>query len=116
MAIDFMEFLKEAFEGVDSLNMEQLRKVLAETNAYFESLENILRNGDAKAKELALIEAFELKEFLDSKATNVSKFKGLEALSDEEREMAVEIDEGIHLVEKGKSKTHIKKLKPIKLS
>jgi hypothetical protein len=116
MAINFMEFLKEAFEDVDTLNQEQLRKVLAETHIYFETLENTLRTGDLRAKELALAEAFELKEFLDSKATNTSKFKGLDSLSQQEREMLSEIDEEIRLVENKKNKTHVKKLKPIKLS
>lgn len=116
MSINFMEFLKEAFEGADNMNLEQLQKVLAETHLYFESLEGILRTGDPKAKEHAIAEAFELKEFLDSKSTNISRFKGLDSLSQEEREMLSEMDEKIHLVEKSQNKTHVKKLKPIKLS
>ena len=114
MAIDFMEFLKEAFDGTDTLNAEQLRKVLQETTAYFEALEAALKSGDAKTRDQAAAYALEVKEFLDSKAGNASKFKGLESFNNEELSMATEINNSLKLGDISKSK--IKKLKPIKLS
>ncbi|MGB7978571.1 MAG: hypothetical protein WCF19_05370 [Chlamydiales bacterium] len=116
MAIDFMDFLKDAFEGIDTLNREQIRKVLAETHTYFQTLENTLRYGDAQSKEDAVAEALELKEFLDSKAGQVSKFKGLDSLTQEEQEIVTEINGAISLSQSSQNKIKINKLKPTKLS
>ncbi len=115
MAIDFMDLLKEAFEGLDSLNADQIRRVLVETNVYFDSLQNVLLFGNPTAKEEALANALELKEFLDAKAANENQFKGLGTLSLQEQEIISEIDNSLISISGNKNKTNIKKLKPTKL-
>jgi len=116
MALEYIEFLRETFGDTDSLNLEQTKKLILETNAYFATLENALKNGDAKAREEAIAAALEVKAYLDSKSDQPSKFLALETLSEEEREIISEANTGLKLVKEGKSKAKVKKLKPIKLS
>ena len=114
MSIEYIDFLKEALEGLDTLNAEQVRKVLKETNSYFQSLETLLLQGNREATEQALTSALELKEYLDFKATNVAAFKGLETFDDADRDLAAEIDQSLSI--NNTDKTKIKKIKPTKLS
>ncbi len=115
MAIDFMEFLKGTFEDVDCLDLDKVRKIVLETNSYFESLENTLKHGDLKAREAALAATLEIKEFLDSKVGQMTPARNTDALNEEERELLAEMTLGLKLEKSGKSETKIKKIKPIKM-
>jgi hypothetical protein len=116
MAIDFMEFLKGTFENVEGLNLEQVRKLVQETNAYFASLENTIEFGDPKSREKAVAAALEIKEFLDSKVNQAGPLPNLDTLNDEERGIVDELTLGMKLQKSAKNDNKIKKLKPIKLS
>lgn len=116
MTTDYLELLREIFVDTDSLNMDQVKRLLVGTNAYFASLENTLQTGDAKAREQVIAAALDLKAFLDSKTNQSTQFLSLEALSEEEREMVEKMNKGLSLEKKGKSQAKTKKLKPIKLS
>ncbi len=125
MAIDFMDFLKETFETPEDLDLEQVYKLAIETKAFFEALEEVLAKGDSKAKEEAITDALEIKEFLDFKAKalseklgfNVQQFqemvKNPPKLDEEEREKIVDISSHLDSINK---KPKLKKLKPIHLS
>lgn len=112
----YLELLRELFIDTNRLTIDQVKRLLVETNAYFASLENTLQTGDAKARAEAIAAALDLKAFLDSKTNHPTQFLSLETLAQEEREMVEEMDKGLKLVKKGKSQAKIKKLKPIKMS
>jgi hypothetical protein len=112
---NFIEFIKGTFEDPGSLDLDKVRKIVFETNTYFEALENTLKHGDLEEREAALASVFEMKEFLDSKADQMPPERHLDALSNEERELLAEMAQGINLEKSKKRETKIKKLKPIKM-
>ncbi len=115
MAINLLQILKDNFKDVDSLNLEKVRKMVLDTNAYFESLESALESGNSQIREEALGEAVAIIEFLDTQVSQLM-VPSLDSLNSEEREMVMTMMEGLKLGRSTNNKIKIKKLKPIKLS
>ncbi len=112
---DFIGLLKDSFENMDKLDMEQVQILVSETNRYFSMLTSVLSSGDSEAKESALNEALEIKRFLESNASIISQASGYEPITEQEKALWEEMQEGLNI--SGKRKKNIShKLKPIKMS
>lgn len=113
MAIDFLEYLKETFEEVGSLNREKIRDLYRESHIFFASLGEMIQSGNVGAKERALSLVAEIKQFLDGKAQQMTL--GASGLNEEETAIVAELEESFNVRKEGKAKKH-KKLKPKNMS
>ncbi|MBX7066670.1 MAG: hypothetical protein K1X28_05515 [Parachlamydiales bacterium] len=110
----FIELLKEVFENPDSIDMNQLGKMVSETNKYLASLKASLESDDPKEKEQALALALEVRDFLESKSNEFMPKIGFEP-SEEEQAIVAEIQKSLNINSREKGKKHL--LKPnIKVS
>lgn len=97
MKNDFIEAMKQVFENPEQMDTDQIRKLIAETNSYFASLEEVFESDDEKAKEEAIKSALDLKELLESKIHLFSPFFGKQP-STKEKAMIADLNEGVQVI------------------
>lgn len=77
MTTAFIESLGEAFENVDNLNPERIKKLAEETAIVLESLQKKLSSEDPKTQAEAKEAAQEIKRFVEGQMNRLAEMSGL---------------------------------------
>lgn len=94
MAIPFIELLKETLGDLESLNPEQVKKLMQEATSLMTQLQEQLALGDGEAKGAARQTAAEIQQYLEEQMKKVAERSGIDfqqlvALAQESRNEAV---------------------------
>lgn len=122
--MNFEEFLRDTFENVEELNMDKIRRLALEGNAYFVTLKGKMASSDPKVKEEALQSALEIREFLERRLKQLSEETGFDflqftdpsLLTDQQKEMVAEITAKINQYSDVSTSNKNKKVKPVWVS
>lgn len=75
---NFVMFLKQNFEDLESFDTEKLLRVTTESATYFNSLKAVLASTDEEAKKAAHREATEIKDYLEQRMQQLSEITGMD--------------------------------------
>lgn len=115
---NFVMFLKENFEDMESFDTDKLLRVTTESAAYFNSLKAVLASEDEDAKRAAHREATEIKDYLEQRMRQLSEITGMDyqqiaelaenpsLLSPEMREQLAEVTYSVNSINSKKVKNN----------